>query len=231
MLEDYYYVSNRKVDSYAAQLPHTLASRFGAEVTANLGLISTKLKTLDPSTDAMARFRVVREYIEQHYDLGTTEFPAIWVQDTLVVKHIQLDGNPEVLLLLGVNKSKELCGLFGSSSHIQGAAKSEILGANLSFYPDFAALVAGRIRRYDDTPDIVLDKMPHTFDINATLRNSEVALIMKCLYNDARATEFSVRFLARHVFQHSPKDSWTCKAFTPLYVSCVDAIYGEHDST
>jgi hypothetical protein len=93
-LEDYYYISDRKIDNYAAQISPGLAESLSAEIKADLGVVSSKLSTREPRTDRITRMRVVRDYIEKHYEIGKIDSPQLWVKDELSVRDIRLAANP-----------------------------------------------------------------------------------------------------------------------------------------
>jgi uncharacterized protein DUF7019 len=121
-LEEFFYISDRKVESYSAQQPQGFKG-ITAELSAALGVLSVKLATKRYALNRVARMLLVRKFIEGHYHLGTTDLTGdvgTWVDDGLAVKHIQLTDVPELFLLLGKNSENEICALIGASQHIVG---------------------------------------------------------------------------------------------------------------
>jgi hypothetical protein len=236
-LKEYFYISDRKVQNYQSQLPTRVAEEVSAEVKASLGFLSTKLTTLPQKESRIHRMQLVADYIEQHYDLGTTTYPNVWVKDTLQVQHVQLH-NKEVFLLLGKNENNEVCALIGDAGHILGNQPSESLGASPSYFPSFAEHITSQITTFQKR-DAELDLFTNTEGyLTSTSQNffkarfdggiaeDELASILNILHKDATGISFSVNFLARHVFQGESNRRPPSKAFTPLYV-CIDDIYEE----
>jgi hypothetical protein len=104
----------------------------------------------------------------------------------------------------------------GSSSHILGHAKSELLGASPSYFNDFADLIGMDLEHYDER-DAELEVVPTAF--NGGVTDEELCEILHELYSKSRGRLFWVKFLARRVFEGKSDETPTCKAFTPLYVS------------
>jgi hypothetical protein len=216
-LEDFFYISDRKVANYMAQVPGGLANELSAEVKANLGLVSARLSTKEIERDRVAKMIVVRDFIKKHYELGTTERPATWVLDSLRVRHVHLKLNESVFLLVGKNTAGDICALVGASDHIVGSDKGQPLGTSASYFPAFAKYISEDLDALDER-DASLDSFPQRF--GTVLRDNEVCTILMNLHHDARGIQFNVRFLARHVFEgRCSGDSPVCKVFTPLYVS------------
>jgi hypothetical protein len=218
-LEDYYYISDRKIDNYAAQISPGLAESLSAEIKADLGVVSSKLSTREPRTDRITRMRVVRDYIEKHYEIGKIDSPQLWVKDELSVQDIRLAANPEVMLLMGHNARGELCALAGSSRHIVGNRSAEQLDAVASYFPDFARYVTNDIRDFDRR-DVELD-IHNLWEFNGTLRDSEVNSVLYCLQRDAKQPKFKVRFLARRIYKGKNEGIPMIRVFTPLYVTLL----------
>ena len=227
MFRDFYYVSAQKVASYAAQIPAGAAESLGAELTASLGVLSAKIKTLDPRNDLISRLQLVCDFIEAREELGTSEYPGKWVKDRLLVRHIRMDRNPEVFLLLGENSAGELCALFGSAKHVLGARQTESVGVGLSYFPDFADLILGEIERLD-APDYKLDVRQQISSgqlVSGGCQDSEVCHILSGLHSNATGFPFEVTFLGRYVFEgQSTLASPACKAFAPIYVCLEDGV-------
>jgi len=217
-LEDFYYISDRKIDNYAAQVPSGLSRSLSAEIKANLGLISTKLTTQIPPQDRVTRMLLVRKFVEDRYKPGSTAEHTTWVKDRLNVRHVQLRSNPSVLLLLGKNKEGDICALVGSSTHLVGSRAAESIDGTASYFPAFARYVSRDIEKYDYR-DAELDEADPMWRFSGTVNPNEVASILFCLQRDASGLEFNVSFLARRVFEYQNTGFPTCRAFTPLYVT------------
>lgn len=204
MSKGYYYISQTKVDSYSATLPVPVSERLGAEISVKLLALETKLRTRDPVNDLRSRLKMVVDHIESTEDLGTTEYPAKWVKDCLTVKHIRLDKNPEVLILVGEKKSNELCAIFGSASHIVGTKEVGLVGTRHSFFPDFADLILFDVNRLD-LPDYKIDNLERLGSrlITGGCQDHEICDILNALYESAEVYPFEVEFLARHVFKEA----------------------------
>lgn len=227
ILEDYLYISDRKVQNYAAQIPAGVSRYVSAEVRASLGFISTKLNSKSQPLDRVSRMLLVKKFVERNYDVGTTLFPGKWVGDELQVQNVRLPPNPDVFLLIGSNEKNEICALAGSANHVLGKNVTEAVEANASYFPDFAELVTGNLERADwRDADIDMSEPIYKNDRFGGVRDSEVCAILHLLLQEAKGRRFPVRFLARCVFESSDvpnKREFPCvKVFTPLYVSLLD---------
>lgn len=224
MLKEYYYISDQKVNSYEAQIPANRTKLLGAEVSASIGVLSTKLRTREPAETRISRLKLVIDFIERHYDIGTTVIPQKWVKDKLLVRHVQLKNNPEVFLLMGKNEKNELCTLYGSARHILGAKDVEIVGASPSHFEDFANIISRDMAQLD-LSDVGLDMIEMLSDgqlFQGGIRDSEVCSILCEIYRNSKGRLFEIEFLGRRVFQSETAwniDPIICKAFAPVYVS------------
>lgn len=222
-LDDFIYISDRKVNSYAAQIPKGLAGDLSAEISANLGVMSFKLSSIENPLDRVSRMLLVRKFIETHYDLGTTELPGEWVGDELSVQSIRLMGNESVFLLLGRNVSGDICALAGSAGHVIGNVVAEKLCANASYFSDFAESITDELERFDQRDaEIDATKSWSVKTGLATVKEDEVCSILYLLLKEAKGVTFKVAFLARRVFESELSvggGTTKVQVLTPLYVS------------
>jgi len=220
VLDEYLYISKRKVDSYSEQIGPGYLKHLRAEFGANLGVLSSKISAAIPELGPIGKMKLVEKFIDDNYNVGTTtDATSKWVRDKLFVRRVRLEANPEVFMLAGFNRREEPCMLFGSAMHAKSGA-AEIVSYDASFFPDFAQIISEDVKWFD-TRAADLEVF---FNLKFTvgLRDEELAIIIQGLCKTAKGRTFQVEFLARHVFRGLCNASGTISnAFTPLYVKCL----------
>lgn len=222
-MREFLYISDRKLDSYEAQVPPGLAKELSAEVSASIGVLSAKLKSKDPATDRVSRVELVSEFIARNCPVGTLiahEPDRSWVCDTLSVRQVRIPAVPSVFLLVGTSDSEEVCALIGSTGHVLGTASGEPTRFSASYFHAFVDAIAEA--QVDASSDLAhSDLMREPRRLITGNSDQEVAAILNRFQWDASGREFAVKFLARSVFRGQATGHPPTNAFSPLWVEIL----------
>lgn len=217
----YNYVSKAKVDMLLPQVPLTFKKEFAAEVGINLGVLTVKISSKVPSgfdEDDIRRLEVVTKFIDSERPVGNLEQSKEWVRDTLQVKLLSVDENPDLFMLVG--KKYGACHLLaGSAHHVIGNVRSEKAKIGYSYFPYLAkALDEEELDTMVKIRDARVDPGVTEGILVPAIRQHEWADVVRALYEESTAPEYRVEFLARYYVSGMALRGVMCTASSPLYV-------------
>jgi hypothetical protein len=136
MIRTYRYVSDTKVDMYAAQIPRGLRDKIAAELSINVQLVGVTLKQQPSDETRYSKLRLVVDYIEKNEPVGTVEKPQTYFKGTLPMRWGPI-GAPELdIAYFGAELPGLVVGLVGSRHHVIGGA-----GATAAISPSVDPIV------------------------------------------------------------------------------------------
>ena len=154
-LRYYVYVSDAKVDMLFDQIPRPVVRRVAAELKLDLKVFSISLKEEPDDVTRYAKLRVVSEYIENNFEVGSPLEPREFVKGSLPMQWGWV-GSPESRVIFFSSVADGvLLGLTGSGHHVIGAAP-QARGIVGSIFPGLVeALTADLGRAADDLTESV----------------------------------------------------------------------------
>lgn len=122
MIRTYRYVSDTKVDMYAAQIPRGLRDKIAAELSINVQLIGVTLKQQPSDETRYSKLSLVVDYIEKNEPVGTVEAPATYFKGTLSMRWGPVGDSKLDIVYFGADLTGMSVGLVGSRHHVIGGA-------------------------------------------------------------------------------------------------------------
>lgn len=212
------YISQSKLDMLVQQIPAENKSKSARKASLELGPLTTEFSA-ESSSDTRHNVVTISNSIELSCKLRTLERPEGWLKDRLSVKHVLLNANPHLYLLVG--KKYNMYHLLGGSSyHVIGNRRPQSVDIGYSYLPFLAEALTEVF-----APDFVekkhlLDRLHgRDTELIPSIREHEWADWIYRLYEDSHCDEFNVKFLARFLARGRSLYGWQCTISSPLYVA------------
>ncbi|AKU21242.1 SAVMC3_10250 family protein [Massilia sp. NR 4-1] len=222
-MDTFVYVSDAKVQMLHSQIPYAASHQLEAEVGANLGVLSAKLKTRQPDTSQASKIRLIEAYIEKNYGFGTCIEPKEWIRDDVMVKSISPVAFGGLFGLVGRSGNHYFL-IGGSSRNVLGAALSgQTAGIGLSYFPYMVEALKQGFKEWEEEREVRriwgerTDIEPERIAVG--MARDEFASAVKGVVNATSGPEFGVRVVARHLATEPlVYVEGQASLFTPLYV-------------
>ncbi len=224
-MRDYIYISRAKVDLYVDQIPEPVKKRFAFELGVNLGILRGTIKSVPGKDDSLVpRLLAAEKFIEAERVVKTLETPKEWVRDMLDVRHILLEENPNVFMIIG-RRDNIIVLLAGSAAHVVGTAAPETVNIGASYLPFLAKALEKSLSRMDAMTDEKLRLLRNEYGGSVASASGvcedELASMIYNLWQFSHSIEFRIEFLGRELFTSKRPDEITCCIISPLYVQTM----------
>ena len=191
----YLYLSKSKVEMLASQIPDSAFRGISAEFKANLGVLSTTVKTADASLpdDVYAKSEAVAKYLSKRGDVGTLTEPKAYIAGTLPMRWGTLWDYASDLLFFSGESNGRLLALIGASASAIGEPPRIESRHSIEYYTlKFLNTILG--------PKVVLDatasdKLPSQYPRDYSHYMQAVGSATSQLPPEGQAVEFLARVL------------------------------------
>jgi hypothetical protein len=196
----YLYISAPKVEMLFPQIPPKFLQGASAELTVNLGLVSTTVKGTQPESfeSLSPQVAAVSKYLHAHAEVGTVESPGQYISGSLPMKYGVVAEYASDIAFFGAKVGRARCVLVGSSDSLLGSPQRA--GANHAPYYYTLKFLNYLVEGNETTPE-----QPPYYSYK---RAYEIA--MKALIGNPQRLEFLAKTL------HTEKNLVVA---TPIYVA------------
>jgi uncharacterized protein (DUF1330 family) len=221
MIDYYIYISKSKADMMLPQVPLNLKAKYAAEAGVHLGIFEVKLKTEvtnEPVEADAHKVKFLTDYISSSQQIGNLQSSKEWIRDRLHVKHLTVQENPDLFLLVG-----EKYGMYhllgGSSHHVVGNIRPTNVTIGYSYFPYLAdALTKTFSAEYNPAAALFEPPTEGERALIPGIRDHEWADAVYALYNESASPTFQIEFFGRFLAFGQSLHRVRCTATSPLWV-------------
>jgi hypothetical protein len=218
----YIYVSEAKVDMIFSQIPKRARDRIATELKFDLKIFSTIFKEGEAKDTLYSKLKVVIDYIEKNYDVGTIDNPKEYFKGNLPMRWGPFPPNemPASVVYFAGQTDSTVLGLGGSLKHVIGSQGDWSQSTPNSFTPYLLSVLE---KELDLTE---MEKYGENWRIaeifsNAKNRDEEALSVVSNTSWMLKGPEQQLEFLARKLLD-GPSGNERVVLGTPIYVALAN---------